>query len=239
LLINLGEPQRHKDTKNRNYLCALCVFVVISLLPACRQQMADQPYYRPLEPSDFFKDRRSARQLVNGTVAHGYLRNDPLLYTGKSDNPAENRPDPPQDEPRPGAQQGSPSIQEVIGHTVHADIFPFPVTRQVVEQGRLRFNIFCAPCHDRMGTGQGMIVRRGYAKPPSLHIERLRQAPVGHFFDVMTNGFGAMPNYSDRVSAEDRWAITAYIRALQLSRQASLNDLPAEERQKLEQGGGQ
>jgi cytochrome c553 len=114
-----------------------------------------------------------------------------------------------------------------------AETFPFPVTREVLSRGRERFDIFCAPCHDRIGNGQGMIVRRGYRAPPSYHIDRLRQAPAGHFFDVITHGFGAMPDYAQQIAPEDRWAIAAYIRALQLSQHATLADLPDEERKKL------
>src|SRR5437879_3994144 len=100
LLIRVKEPQRHKGHKEIFKIFVLFVlFVVLSLQPGCRQNMADQPYYRPLEPSEFFSDRRSARPIVNGTVAHGYLKEDTLLYTGKSDNPAENRPDPPMEQP--------------------------------------------------------------------------------------------------------------------------------------------
>jgi cytochrome c553 len=113
------------------------------------------------------------------------------------------------------------------------DRFPFPVTLSVLARGQQRFNIFCSPCHDRVGTGQGMIVRRGYRAPPSLHTDRLRQAPAGHFFDVMTNGFGVMADYAQQIQPEDRWAIAAYIRALQLSQHAALADVPPDERQKL------
>jgi Cytochrome C oxidase, cbb3-type, subunit III len=113
------------------------------------------------------------------------------------------------------------------------DTFPFPVTRAVLARGQERFNIFCAPCHDRMGMGQGMVVRRGYRAPPSMHIDRLRQMPAGHLFDVMTNGFGVMPDYVQQIQPEDRWAIVAYIRALQLSQHATLADVPEDQRQQL------
>jgi cytochrome c553 len=113
------------------------------------------------------------------------------------------------------------------------DAFPFPVTREVLLRGQERFNIFCAPCHDRVGTGQGMVVRRGFRAPPSYPMDRLRQAPVGHFFDVMTHGFGVMSDYAAQVSPQDRWAIVAYIRALQLSQHASLDDVPEAERGRL------
>lgn len=116
---------------------------------------------------------------------------------------------------------------------VAADTFPFPITRQDLERGRDRYNIYCTPCHDSTGSGRGMIVERGFPPPPSYHIERLRQAPVGHFFDVMTNGYGTMYSYADRVGVEDRWRIAAYIRALQLSRQATMDDVPPEVRRQL------
>jgi mono/diheme cytochrome c family protein len=119
--------------------------------------------------------------------------------------------------------------------TAALDELPFPLTQQVLDRGQQRFDIYCAPCHDRAGTGQGMIVRRGYRQPPSYHIDRLRQAPLGHFYDVMTNGFGAMPDYKAQISPRDRWAIAAYIRALQLSQHAAVSDVPAEDRPKLSQ----
>ncbi|MGH9430452.1 MAG: c-type cytochrome [Terriglobia bacterium] len=114
-----------------------------------------------------------------------------------------------------------------------ANVFPFPITRQDLERGRARYNIYCTPCHDYTGSGQGMVVHRGFPAPPSYHIQRLMQAPVGHFFDVMTNGYGTMYSYAGRVSVKDRWRIAAYIRTLQLSQAATLDDVPASERQKL------
>jgi len=114
--------------------------------------------------------------------------------------------------------------------------FPFPVTEGVLLRGRERFNIYCTPCHSKTGDGNGMIVQRGYKSPPSFHEARLREMPPGYFFTVMTNGFGQMPSYSLQVGAEDRWAVTAYIRALQLSRTASVADLTAEEKMRLEKG---
>jgi hypothetical protein len=122
-----------------------------------------------------------------------------------------------------GRQNGKPSTT-----------FPYPVTPAILARGQERFNIYCSPCHDRMGTGEGMIVQRGFRKPPSFHIARLRNAPPGYFFDVITHGFGAMYDYSAQVRPDDRWAITAYIRALQLSQNATLADVPAERRGDLE-----
>jgi mono/diheme cytochrome c family protein len=115
------------------------------------------------------------------------------------------------------------------------DALPFALTAEVLDRGEQRFNIYCTPCHGLSGQGDGMIVRRGYRQPPSYHIERLRQAPLGHFYDVMTNGFGAMPDYRGQIAPRDRWAIAAYVRALQLSQHASAAELSPEERQKLSQ----
>ncbi|HEY6467563.1 MAG TPA: cytochrome c [Candidatus Acidoferrales bacterium] len=116
---------------------------------------------------------------------------------------------------------------------VESNRFPFPITKADLERGRERFNIYCTPCHDYTGSGDGMIVQRGFPHPPSFHSDRLRAAPVGHFFGVMTNGFGAMYSYADRVDVGDRWRIAAYIRVLQLSRNATLDDVPEAERSKL------
>lgn len=113
--------------------------------------------------------------------------------------------------------------------------FPFPITRADLDRGRERYNIYCTPCHDYTGSGRGMIVQRGFPQPPSYHIQRLREAPVGHFFEVMTDGFGAMYSYAARVDPADRWRIAAYIRVLQLSESATVQDVPQAERQKLAQ----
>lgn len=111
--------------------------------------------------------------------------------------------------------------------------FPFPLTAAILARGRERYDIFCAPCHDRRGTGQGMVVQRGFPAPPSLHTDRLRRAPVGHFFRVISHGLGTMYAYADRVPPRDRWAIIAYIRALQLSQRARVSDVPPAERARL------
>jgi mono/diheme cytochrome c family protein len=176
---------------------------------ACRQDMHDQPKYIPLRPSDFFSDRRSERPLREDTVARGHLAEDAALATGKAAN-------------------GQP-----------VNVFPFPVTKEVVERGQNRFNVYCTPCHGPLGNGEGMIVRRGFRKPPSYHIDRLRQVPDGYIFDVISNGFGAMPDYSAQLEPRDRWAVVAYVRALQLSQNASIDDVPAAARGGLAQGGRQ
>lgn len=176
------------------------------LLCACRQDMQQQPRYDPLAPSAFFQDHRSARPLVEGTVARGHLRLDRGFYTGKT----------------------GPGDDTTVAQ------FPFPVTREVLDRGRQRYDIYCSPCHSRVGDGQGMIVQRGFLAPPSYHTDRLRQAPVGHFVDVITNGYGSMHSYASRVAPVDRWKITAYIRALQLSQSAALSDVPDGEQQQLQ-----
>jgi mono/diheme cytochrome c family protein len=112
-------------------------------------------------------------------------------------------------------------------------MFPFPIDERVMARGQERFNIYCSPCHGRTGAGDGMVVQRGYRAPPTFHQDRLRGSPAGHFFDVISNGFGAMPDYAGQVKPEDRWAIVAYIRALQLSEHATVSDVPPGELQKM------
>ena len=115
-----------------------------------------------------------------------------------------------------------------------AEVFPFEMTRAVMDRGHERFDIYCSPCHSRTGMGDGMIVRRGYRRPPTFHQDRLRQAAPGYIFDVITNGFGAMPDYAAQIPVPDRWAIVAYVRALQRSQQATLADVPTADRVRLE-----
>ena len=115
------------------------------------------------------------------------------------------------------------------------DALPFPLTKAVLLRGQDRFDIFCSPCHDRVGNGNGMIVQRGYRRPPSYHTSQMRAMALGHFFDVISNGFGVMPDYAAQITVEDRWAIAAYVRTLQFSQNAPLADVPAEERQKLKE----
>ena len=173
------------------------VLLAVMANVGCRLDMHVQPRYKPLAKSDFFPDQRAARPPVEGTVARGDERADAYFYTGKI-----------------GSNPG--------------DYMPFPVTREVLQRGRERFNVYCSPCHSRLGDGNGFIPSRGFArKPPSYHIERLRKAPIGYFFDVATNGFGIMLDYSAQISARDRWCIAAYIRTLQLSQNATAADVPA------------
>lgn len=193
------------------------IVVAGAVLCGCRQDMHDQPRYKPLEASPFFADRRSARPLPAGTVARGHLRSaDPLFYTGRIR--AGQVTAPARQIASPG---GAPSFAPDL-----ADQFPFEVTMSVLRRGRERYEIFCTPCHGYTGYGNGMIVQRGFTPPPSYHTERLRNAPVGHFFDVITNGYGAMYSYAARVPVPDRWAIIAYIRALQLSQNVPVARIP-------------
>ena len=186
--------------------------VALTILVGCRNDMHDQPRFKPLAKNDFFADMRSERPPVEDTVARGQLHDDAYFYTGK------------------------------IG-TNPGDYMPFQITEKDLERGRQRYNIYCAPCHSRVGDGNGMIVQRGFKQPPSYHIERLRKAPLGYFFDVMTNGFGTMPDYASQIPADDRWRIVAYIRALQLSQNATQADaagqkIPSEAPKFKEPGSG-
>lgn len=189
---------------------AIKQLVISSLLfvigvAGCRQQMAEQPRYDPLEASEFFADGQSARPPVENAVARGELREDEHFYAGLSG--------------------GAP-----------ASTFPFPITLEILQRGRERFDIFCSPCHSRTGDGNGMIPSRGFTRPPSFHIQRLREAPPGYFFQVITQGLGAMPNYRQQIPPGDRWAIIAYVRALQLSQNATINDVPPQQRSQLMRG---
>jgi mono/diheme cytochrome c family protein len=186
----------------RNKIHIAAAPALLLALTACRNDMHDQPRYKPLAASDFFSDHRSARPLVEGTVARGHLRLDDARYTGKID-----------------------------GNDI--DQFPIPITKADIERGQNRFNVYCTPCHGRLGDGNGMVVLRGYRQAASYHTEKLVKAPVGHYFDVITNGFGAMPSYASRVTPDDRWRVIAYIRALQLSESAKIGDVPPEKQKDL------
>jgi hypothetical protein len=173
------------------------VVLVLALAGAgCRQDMHDQPKYQPFEASAFFADGRASRPRVPGTVARGQLYEDALFHTGAEADGA------------------------------FTTVFPFAITRAVLERGRERFDIYCSPCHDRVGHGNGIVVQRGFKRPPSLHDERVRAMPPGYFFSVISGGFGVMSGYAAQVPASDRWAITAYVRALQLSQHAVLAEWP-------------
>jgi mono/diheme cytochrome c family protein len=190
-------------------LGALCALAAAAA--GCRQDMHDQAKIEPLEASPWSADGRGSRKPVEGTVARGQLNADRVLHQGRAPTPSED---------------------DLV------DYMPFPATHEVLARGRERYDIFCSPCHARTGEGDGMVVRRGFRSPPSLHSERVRTARLGHLYDVITRGFGAMPAYAAQIPTRDRWAIVAYVRALQLSQHATIEDLPPEERDRLT-GGAQ
>jgi mono/diheme cytochrome c family protein len=190
------------ESGTRRALSGLLVMAALAGLAGCRQQMAEQPSYSPLEASEFFEDGRSSRLPVEGTVARGQLRADAHFYTGKIGDEA-------------------------------AALYPFEITREVLLRGRERYDIYCAPCHATSGRGNGIIVRRGFRPTPSFLDPALVARPAGHYVDVMTNGFGAMPSYAAQVPPSDRWAIAAYIQALQLSQNVNIDDLPQERQTEL------
>lgn len=187
----------------------LFIMLTLLLVGGCRQKMAEAPRYDEYEPSPFFRDSLSVRPIPEGAVSRSGVQfgdQAPLLV-------------------------GTDTTAGPAGSAL-----PFPVTRAVLERGRHQYDIYCSPCHSQDGYGDGMIVQRGLQPPPSFHTERLRNAPIDHFYRVMTDGYGAMYSYASRVSPDDRWAIAAYIRALQLSQHAPIELLPSETRQQLESG---
>jgi mono/diheme cytochrome c family protein len=217
-------------------------FAVIAtlLVFGCRQDMARQPSVRPLRPTPFFSDGPSQQQPVRGTVARGQLEDDDHLYRGKKSGQHLEAPSVATmvalANPLSARFAGAPAAAlAAVDSARNRDVreFPFAVTETVLKRGRVQYDVFCAVCHDAAGTGTGMIVRRGYTRPPSYHVPRLRQAPVGYLFDVATNGFGAMPDYASQIDVADRWAIVAYLRVLQRSQHARLDDVPAEARAQL------
>jgi mono/diheme cytochrome c family protein len=177
----------------------------------------------------FFGDGLSARPPVENTIPRGYLRADTALFTGKKTKSPSGPPTPSQTPsgPQPTATAPTGAAQTASIYPDDIESFPLPITEDTVRRGRERYDIFCAVCHGLTGFGDGMIVRRGFRRAASFHDDRLRQAPVGHFFDAITNGWGAMPSYAPQIPAQDRWAIIAYIRALQLSQQNPKAQAPA------------
>ena len=172
----------------------------------CRQGMYNQAKERPLDRSEFFRDGSASRIPPAGTVARGWLRADRVLETGIG-------PD-----------------GKFVSELPAAVAFDKPL----LVRGRERYDVFCSPCHGRQGNGLGMIVQRGFKQPPSFHVDRLRAQPLGYFFDVMTNGFGQMSSYASQVPVADRWAIAAYVRTLQFSRNAPVTELADADREALE-----
>ncbi len=178
---------------------------LLATAAGCRQNMHNQHKVKTLGASTFYADGQGARPIPAHTVARGDLR-EGVVFTGLG---ADNKP----------VAQMPPEIK---------------VDRALLLRGQERFNIYCSPCHGRLGDGNGMIVQRGYKHPTSYHIERLRTAPIGYFFNVMTEGYGVMPTYAPQIPVADRWAIAAYIRVLQYSQNAKLAELPAADQQRVQ-----
>ena len=210
-----GREQGNKGTREQGTPCPMLSCFVrksgrpvlfagmacVLLLAGCRQDMQDQPRMDPQRGSDFFADHRGARPQVLDTVARGQLHEDSYFYTG--------------------------IVQGPNGYREEQNLMPFPVTMEVLKRGQERFNIYCTPCHSRVGNGEGEIVQRGYKPAANLHDQVRLSQPISHYFYVMTHGYGAMPDYSAQLTPTDRWAVAAYIRALQLSQDATTADVPA------------
>lgn len=209
-----------REYPSRLSRCRLVAVIAFAALASgCQQRMADQPSFKPLQPSTFFDDDRSARKLVPGTVARGHLGVNRAFFTGRmQEGQAPSAP-------AQGAENTKQAFEE---NAAFVREFPIPVTEKLIQHGYNRYMIYCVVCHDPLGTGQGKIVERGYTTPPSYHIDRLRNAPVGRLFAVATEGYGSMPSYAAQIPPEDRWAIVAYIKALQLSQHFPVESLTPE-----------
>ena len=208
-------PGKTKTESRLRATLLVSVAVAASLaLAGCRipQKMAEQPQFDPLEKSAFFPDGASSRPLVEGTVVSPRVEGT-LAQIGSGPNELF-------DSGREGGQ--------------FSDNFPLPLTPELMARGKERFEVYCTPCHGRVGEGNGMIVARGYKRPPSYHSDALRSRKNGYIFDVITNGFGVMPAYRSQVPPADRWAIVAYVRALQVSQNATIADVPSAERASLD-----
>ncbi|MFN8483489.1 MAG: cytochrome c [Anaerolineae bacterium] len=223
------------------------------------QWMGNQPKYYPLGHTDFFQNNMQSRPLEPGTVPRGPIGLDAAFTNGKpsaagaasgqatpaatgaagaraTGTPAASGAQAPSAGATPAAGQAAAGQAAPAGGGF-VEEFPFEITPAVMLRGQQRFNAYCTPCHGFAGFGDGMIVQRGYTKPPSFHIDRLRQAAPGYYVNVIANGFGQMPDYAAQVAPDDRWAIAAYIRALQLSQNAKVSDLTPEQRTALGAGG--
>ena len=204
----------------------------VAVLSGCRQDMHNQPKFIPLRSSEFYPDHRSARYPVPGTVSRS--ENGVVADCATSGEAACN------DTEVVDKEQLDPGSYFLTGKhgNVYGNELPFKNASEkdrlnVLERGQARYNIYCQPCHSLVGNGNGMIVQRGFKRPPSFHVQRLRNAPLGYFYEVISNGFGGMPDYAAQVKPADRWAIAAYIRALQLSQKAPESDVAQEDRDKL------
>lgn len=197
-------PERKRLMNSRLFPMFFCVGLLFTAgcgpLFKIRKAMYDQPKFEPLEATDFFGDGRSARPLIEDTVSQGNLKLDDHLYLG---------------------------IQEIDGDFRQAQEYPFAITPEDLDRGELMYNIHCSVCHGKSGNGNGMVVRRGYKYAPGYHVERLRNAPPGYFYGVIMNGYGQMMSYSHQIPVEDRWRIIAYIKTLQRSQFAKVEDLEA------------
>lgn len=234
------------------YCLLLTAFCLLSF--GCRIDMQDQPRYEYYEPGDkkFFPDGASSRATVEGTVPRQpgqYRDREDYFYTGKAAGGAAGTTAPTTQTGAAAAalatvrgniSGGAPGTTTATA-TGGPDVFPIPIDKAALERGRQRFQIFCTACHGATGEGDGMIVRRGFQKPPSFYDDRLQEnsTPASHFFDVITNGWGAMPDYSAQIPPEDRWKIIAYLRALQLSRKFKLEELSPEDQNKVKTGAQQ
>ncbi|CAN5430406.1 cytochrome c [soil metagenome] len=209
LSVNVKSKKLKVKSMKRPFIFAFCL-LNFALFTGCgvRFDMQDQPRYKAYKKSEFFSDKRASRDMPEGTVARGQLHENKAFYTGKIDNPDLNAP--------------VASTTNAAGNTIvtsfpnDIDEFPIPVTKELIDRGQDRFNVYCIVCHGPTGKGDGMIVRRGFSPPPTYHDDRLRNAPVGHFFDVISNGWGKMNSYGYVLQPADRWAVIAYIRALQV-----------------------
>ncbi|MEO6589316.1 MAG: cytochrome c [Pyrinomonadaceae bacterium] len=214
-------PKAEVESKNEKVkdMSKVLIFAVLIFTflfaTSCRYDMQDQPRYKAYKQSDFFSDGKAMRDPVEGTVARGQLRENKAFWTGKKENP----------DSAAQVQTTTDAKGNTLVSSFPNDLekIPVPVTEELVNRGQQRFNIYCIVCHGAVGNGDGMVVRRGYPQPPTYHDDRLRNAPDGHFFDVITNGWGKMNSYGSQIPAADRWAIVAYIRALQISQRPENN----------------
>ncbi len=210
---------KKERVKSRVRFWAFAFCLLPFALSACRYDMQDQPRYKAQKQSDFFNDGKAMRELPEGTVPRGFLREDKAFYTGKTDAGQTSAA------PNPAAAPAT----DAAGNTLVTDFsgliseFPVPVTEELVDRGEERYKVFCIVCHGPVGNGDGMIVKRGFSQPPTYNDDRLRNAPVGHFYNVITNGQGKMNSYASQVPPADRWAIVAYIRTLQISQNPNGN----------------
>src|SRR5438132_7758092 len=198
----------------KSWLVVVLCTILLALLTGCRRDMQDQPKAIAYRENSFYKDGTGSRPLVEGTVPRGYLRQEREFYTGKKSSAGPNA--------TPQTQTTRPQSIATNTATLYpddVDTIPMSIAKTDLDRGQERYNIYCSACHGMTGYGDGIVARRGFNKPSpaNYHQDRLRQAPVGHFFDVMTNGWGAMPSYAWQISVEDRWKIIAYLRALPLS----------------------